>query len=77
MAAFLAQVGPAQQTKAKQAATKAAAIPPGDWPLYSRDHTSTRHSPLKQITPANVSKLKEAWTYRPAAPQAAGRNRSL
>jgi glucose dehydrogenase len=34
----------------------------GDWPLYGRDPGGQRHSPLKQITPANVAKLKKAWT---------------
>lgn len=71
IAAFMAQSGPAQQTKAaaKQVTTKGVA--PGDWPLYSRDNTSTRFSPLKQITPANVTKLSQAWSYRPSAPDPA------
>src|ERR1700733_5815406 len=34
-----------------------------DWPAYGKDAGSTKYSPLKQITPANVSKLKRAWTY--------------
>ena len=82
IAAFLAQVGPAQQIQPKaspKAATKApakapaakgksTAIPAGDWPMYSRDLTSSRYSPLKQITTANVSNMKKAWSYRPAAP---------
>jgi quinoprotein glucose dehydrogenase len=85
IAAFLAQVGPAQQIQPKaspKAATKApakapaakgksTAIPAGDWPMYSRDLTSSRYSPLKQITTANVSNLKKVWSYRPAAPAAA------
>jgi quinoprotein glucose dehydrogenase len=39
-----------------------------DWPFYGYDSGSTRFSPLRQITPANVSHLKLAWTYdmRPA-----------
>jgi membrane-bound PQQ-dependent dehydrogenase (glucose/quinate/shikimate family) len=36
----------------------------GDWPIYGRTSASTRFSPLKQITTANVDKLKVAWTYR-------------
>jgi glucose dehydrogenase len=85
MAAFLAQVGPAQQTppkaspkqtpqapaKAPVAKGKSTAIPAGDWPMYSRDLTSSRYSPLKQITTANVSKMQKAWSYRPAGPAAA------
>src|SRR3954468_973915 len=40
------------------------AISPGDWPRYGRDLSSTRFSPLRQITTGNVAKLKTAWTYR-------------
>jgi glucose dehydrogenase len=70
LSAFLVQVGPAQQPAAKgKAAPKAkATIPAADWPMYSRDLTSARFSPLKQITTANVAQLKPAWTYRPPAP---------
>jgi glucose dehydrogenase len=81
IAAFLAQVGPAQPTAPKQttkapakapaAKGKSAAIPAGDWPMYSRDLTSSRYSPLKQIATANVSKMQKVWSYRPAAPAAA------
>src|SRR5690349_11971189 len=69
-AAMLVQVGPAQQQNAKgKAASKTkTVIPDADWPMYSRDFTSSRYSPLKQITAANVAQLKVAWTYRPAAP---------
>src|SRR3954464_9203273 len=34
-----------------------------DWPEYGRDPGGMRFSPLTQITPANVSQLKLAWTY--------------
>jgi len=34
-----------------------------DWPVVGGDPGSTRYSKLAQITPANVSKLKRAWTY--------------
>lgn len=39
-----------------------------DWRSYGRDEGHARHSPLTEITPANVSQLKPAWTYnmRPA-----------
>ncbi len=74
IAAFLAQLGPAQQTKGKSPAKAAAkaspGIPAGDWPMYSRDGSSARHSPLKQITPLNVGKMKQVWSYRPPAPPA-------
>ena len=42
------------------------ALPPAaaavDWP-YSGGPDQTRYSPLTQITPANVSGLKVAWSY--------------
>src|SRR5436309_12027353 len=34
-----------------------------DWPSYGGGPTQTRYSPLAQITAANVSALKVAWTY--------------
>ncbi len=84
LTAFLAQVGPAQQipsnapkqaskaaAKASVAKGKSTAIPAGDWPMYSRDLTSSRYSPLKQITTASVSNMQKVWSYRPAAPAAA------
>src|SRR4029078_2517109 len=37
---------------------------PGDWPMYSRDLSGTRYSPLTQITTKNVAKLTSAWTFR-------------
>lgn len=36
---------------------------PGDWPNVHNDPGAMRHSPLTQITPANVGRLKVAWTY--------------
>src|SRR5262245_66429554 len=38
--------------------------PGADWPMYNRDLGGTRYSPLTQITTANVSNLKMAWSYR-------------
>jgi quinoprotein glucose dehydrogenase len=35
-----------------------------EWPAYGHDSGGTRHSPAAQITPANVSTLRVAWTYR-------------
>lgn len=37
--------------------------PPGEWHLAGRDYGSTRHSPLTQLTPANVGGLKAAWSF--------------
>ena len=39
------------------------AAAPGDWPTFGRDKGGQRHSPLTQITPANVSQLQQAWVY--------------
>lgn len=36
---------------------------PGEWPVWGRDNAGTRFSPLTQITPANVSKLKRIWAF--------------
>ncbi len=36
---------------------------PPDWAAYGRDNAATRYSPLRQITPANVASLKQAWVY--------------
>ncbi|ANQ41901.1 glucose dehydrogenase [Gluconobacter oxydans] len=41
--------------------------PDSDWDTYGRDKNATRFSPLKQITPANVGQLREAWVYRTGA----------
>jgi quinoprotein glucose dehydrogenase len=38
--------------------------PIADWPEYGGDKGGTRYSPLTQITPANVTELEVAWTYR-------------
>ncbi len=34
------------------------------WPVYGSDAGGRRHSPLDQITPANVSELEIAWIHR-------------
>lgn len=39
-----------------------------EWPTYGHDAGGMRFSPLKEITPANVSKLKVAWTYHMRPP---------
>src|ERR1700739_781964 len=44
-------------------AAGAVAAPGDDWPLYGNDAGAMRYSPLTQITPANVTSLKVAWTY--------------
>ncbi|MES2493667.1 MAG: membrane-bound PQQ-dependent dehydrogenase, glucose/quinate/shikimate family [Pseudomonadota bacterium] len=36
---------------------------PGEWPVWGRDDSGTRFSPLTQITPANVGNLKRIWQF--------------
>jgi alcohol dehydrogenase (cytochrome c) len=36
---------------------------PTRWLTHSGDYASTRHSPLKQITPDNVAKLAPVWAF--------------
>lgn len=45
-----------------------------EWPTYGHDYGDTRYSPLSQITPANVARLKPVWTYhmRPPGREARG-----
>jgi glucose dehydrogenase len=45
-----------------------AAVDPNDWPMHDHDAGGQRFSPLKQITPANVSRLQPAWTFDTGAP---------
>lgn len=42
---------------------KSGRVPPGDWQAYGRTALGQRYSPLDQLTPGNVAKLKVAWTY--------------
>ena len=37
---------------------------PARWLTYSGDYTGRRHSPLTQITPANVARLSAQWTFQ-------------
>src|SRR5262249_10244903 len=37
---------------------------PSQWLTHSGDYSGRRHSPLTQITPANVAELRAAWTFR-------------
>src|SRR3978361_679787 len=39
--------------------------PPRDsWPGYHGDYTGQRHSPLTEITPANVSQMTMKWAFQ-------------
>ncbi|HVZ19704.1 MAG TPA: PQQ-binding-like beta-propeller repeat protein, partial [Vicinamibacterales bacterium] len=42
----------------------AAPSEPQNWLMYSGNYSSTRYSPLNQITPANVKNLKLRWVYQ-------------
>src|SRR5436309_1709933 len=49
-----------------------------EWTTYGHDPGGMRFSPLKEITPSNVSQLKVAWVYhmKPAdGSQPSGRGR--
>jgi len=37
---------------------------PQRWLTYSGDYSGKRHSPLEQITPANVGQLRPIWTFQ-------------
>lgn len=39
-----------------------------DWPVYGHDPGGMRHSPLTQITAANVGKLERVWTFHHGRP---------
>ncbi len=41
-----------------------AAAEPGNWLTYSGNYQAQRFSPLREITPQNVSRLKPAWVYQ-------------
>jgi glucose dehydrogenase len=62
--ALSTQAGRAQQSRNPQPR-------PGDWPMYNHDLGSTRYSPLTQINPQNVSKLKLSWSM-PLRPDKGG-----
>jgi quinoprotein glucose dehydrogenase len=38
-----------------------------DWPTFGHDLAGTRYSPLNQINPANVARLKRVWTFHMSA----------
>jgi PQQ-dependent dehydrogenase (methanol/ethanol family) len=46
----------------QRAQTRAATVPAGEWLGFGRTPDENRHSPLTQITPANVSRLQRDYT---------------
>lgn len=45
------------------AARLEAQSPAGQWTMPGRDYGATRYSPLAQLTPANVARLRPVWTF--------------
>ena len=41
---------------------------PARWLTYSGDYSGKRHSPLKEITPANAGRLAARWTFQTGIP---------
>jgi quinoprotein glucose dehydrogenase len=46
--------------------------PAQDWPAYGGDDGGMRYSPLVEITPANVSRLRLAWEFHTGEPPSDG-----
>ncbi|HET9985870.1 MAG TPA: pyrroloquinoline quinone-dependent dehydrogenase, partial [Longimicrobiales bacterium] len=62
---ILTLLGLASRAADAQVPDKAApAAAAREWPAYGRDAGGSRYSPLDDITPANVARLRVAWTYR-------------
>lgn len=49
-----------------------AQAPAAEWPMYNRDLSATRYSPLTQINTRNVTRLTQAWTYKVGTVKASG-----
>jgi len=65
--ALAATLGPAADAPAR--------IPPErEWRAHGGDPGHTQHSPLAQITPANVARLRVAWTYNTGDARGDGRS---
>ena len=69
------QAAPAAARKVTGPVNPGPPLPPAsEWPTYGHDAGGQRFSPLTQLTPANVARLKIAWTYhmRPTGFSGAG-----
>jgi alcohol dehydrogenase (cytochrome c) len=68
LAALAASLGVAAQQPATAGITAQDLLDgfkdPSRWLMYSGDYTGRRHSPLTQITPANVNRLAAQWTFQ-------------
>jgi PQQ-dependent dehydrogenase (methanol/ethanol family) len=71
LVAYLSRLSGATGRAAAPGAESKGAIPfadiaqprPGEWPTYHGNLTGNRHSPLAQITPANVTSLAPRWIF--------------
>ncbi|WP_223278913.1 membrane-bound PQQ-dependent dehydrogenase, glucose/quinate/shikimate family [Janthinobacterium lividum] len=54
---------PAENMAATATGDFAPGVEHNDWSAYGRSGYGDRYAPAAQITPANISGLKEAWTY--------------
>ncbi|WP_230522686.1 membrane-bound PQQ-dependent dehydrogenase, glucose/quinate/shikimate family [Janthinobacterium sp. EB271-G4-7A] len=54
---------PAENMAATASGDFAPGVEHNDWSAYGRSGYGDRYTPAAQITPANISGLKEAWTY--------------
>ncbi len=54
---------PAENMAATASGDLAPGVEHNDWSAYGRSGYGDRYAPAAQITPANISGLKEAWTY--------------
>ncbi|MDO8070177.1 membrane-bound PQQ-dependent dehydrogenase, glucose/quinate/shikimate family [Janthinobacterium sp. SUN176] len=54
---------PAENMAATASGDFAPGVEHNDWSAYGRSGYGDRYAPAAQITPANISGLKEAWTY--------------
>ncbi|WP_353850545.1 membrane-bound PQQ-dependent dehydrogenase, glucose/quinate/shikimate family [Janthinobacterium sp.] len=54
---------PAENMAATATGDLAPGVAHNDWSAYGRSGYGDRYAPAAQITPANISGLKEAWTY--------------
>jgi glucose dehydrogenase len=64
LTAFVSGALPAAaQAPAPMPVVPTLASDPANWPTYSGDYSSTRHSPLKQINTTNVKALQAKWVY--------------
>jgi alcohol dehydrogenase (cytochrome c) len=59
LAALLAQSDAITPQRLVQAASE-----PANWLTYSGNYQGHRHSPLAQITPANVARVRPVWVYQ-------------